>query len=209
MPQVPEVVRELHGRRLRTCRVALAHLRPAGQPGLDEVPARPVRHAAAQLLEELGTLRPRPHQRHLAAEDVPQLRKLVEPRSAHEGAGRRDARVVGPRPDGLARTLGVGAHRPELVDRECLAVLAEPDLAQEHRSRRPPHEQREQREEREREHAQHQRSGDVHRPLGVARVRAAVEVEHAHEPLVRQVLDRHPPERVLVELGELDHPEAR
>ena len=34
-------------------------------------------------------------------------------------------------------------------------------------------------------------------------------MEHAHEPLVRQVLDRHPPERVLVELGELDHPEAR
>ena len=50
---------------------------------------------------------------------------------------------------------------------------------------------------------------EVESTLDSPRVAALIEVQHAHEPVMGKILDRHPAERVFVELGELDDPEAR
>ena len=100
MAEIPEVVRQLRSRLLGARGIALADLSPAGQTGLDQVSTRPERDTVAQLSEELRPFRPRPHQRHLAAQDVPELRKLVEPKPAHDAARPRQLRIVRARPNG-------------------------------------------------------------------------------------------------------------
>ena len=70
-----EVVRELlRHRRL----VAAAHLREAGQAGPDDEPLPVRRQLVRKLLEEDGPDRTRPDETHVAAEDVEELRDLVE-----------------------------------------------------------------------------------------------------------------------------------
>ena len=91
-------------------------------------------------------VRPRADEAHLAAEDVPQLRQLVDARLA-AGSGRarvtRGSSVIlnaappGPRcgPGGPARSASASvAHRPELHDRERAARQAGALLPEEHRS---------------------------------------------------------------------------
>src|SRR5688572_5856347 len=53
-------------------------LRPAGDAGLDLVAQHVLRDAVLELLDEVGALRPRADDRHVAADDVPELRQLVE-----------------------------------------------------------------------------------------------------------------------------------
>ena len=64
---------------------------------------------------------------------VPELRQLVEPRPPQEPADRRDRGRRSARPHGAGRRFGVLPHRPELVDREDAAVLADALLVIEHR----------------------------------------------------------------------------
>ena len=101
---VPEV--ELDPLRPRQ-RGAAVDLGPAGDPGLD-------REAAALALGVLVDLgldrRARPDDRHVAAQDVPEVRQLVERVAAQDRAGARDARVA--RGDGQARAGELGAVRP-------------------------------------------------------------------------------------------------
>ncbi len=87
-------------------------------------------------------------------------------------------------------------------------MLADAGLAQQHRALGAAHQQGEDREERQRDPEQQHCPDDVGRALGVPRVRALVEVQHAHEPRPGQVADGNAAERVLVELCELEHPEA-
>ena len=47
---------------------------------------RPERHLGLEVVEELRPLRPRADDRHLAAQDVPELRQLVEAEEAQEPA---------------------------------------------------------------------------------------------------------------------------
>src|SRR5207247_8571004 len=67
------------------------------------------------------------YQRHVAAEDVPQLRPLVDRELAQIAADRRQARIVGDlerrRPpvevcDARLQFFGIVAHRPEFIERE-------------------------------------------------------------------------------------------
>ena len=83
-----EVVRELlRHRRL----VAAAHLREAGEPRADDEPLPVRRQLRGELLEEARTDRARADERHVAAQDVPELRQLVELRRLQAAA---DARVL-------------------------------------------------------------------------------------------------------------------
>ena len=71
--------------------VAAEHLPEAGHPGLQvEAAAGP----AVDVVVLLGDQRPRADQAHLAAEDVDQLRQLVERAAAQEPADPGDARIV-------------------------------------------------------------------------------------------------------------------
>ena len=72
-------------------RVAAVHLRPAGDAGAD-VQAPPLALVIARrLLDEVGA---RADEAHLPAEDVDELRQLVQPRAAEPAARARDPRVA-------------------------------------------------------------------------------------------------------------------
>src|SRR5437764_4121589 len=128
MPDVPQVIRELLGRTDAIGCVAAPVLRPSRQPGLYEEPPIPVRDALFEHPDELGPLRPGADDGHLAADGVPQLRKLVEPRPPQNSPDSRDPRIAFGSPAGLPARLTGRDHRPELVHLERLATLAEARL---------------------------------------------------------------------------------
>src|SRR4051812_34654720 len=85
--------------------------------------------------------RPRPHEAHLALEDVPELGELVEAQMPQAAPDARDARVVlevkPVRIDAVGEELRsarlrVHVHRPELEDVEAPAALADAALSEEH-----------------------------------------------------------------------------
>src|SRR5947207_3065899 len=67
------------------------HLRPAGHARLHFVPQHVLRNAVLRLLDELRALGTRSDDRHVAAQDVPELRQLVEVRAPQKLAERRHA----------------------------------------------------------------------------------------------------------------------
>src|SRR5437870_3896444 len=101
--------------------------------------ARPERHGSLDLGDELRTLGPRAHDRHVPAQDVPELRQLVDPRPAHEAPRSRHAWIVRRSPDRGTGLFRVVTHRPELEHHERSAAFAQPWLAEDDRSGRPPY----------------------------------------------------------------------
>src|SRR5438105_12817974 len=94
MPDVPQVIRELLGGTDAIGCVAAPDLRPSRQPGLDEKPPIPKRDALFEHPNELRPLRARADDGHLAADGVPQLRKLVEPRPPQNSPDSGDPRIA-------------------------------------------------------------------------------------------------------------------
>jgi hypothetical protein len=120
----------------------------------------------AELLHERRTLGARTHQRHVAAQHVPQLRQLVQAGAAQDLADTGDAVIGGDIPRVVA--VGVDPHGAELQQLERMAVLADPDLAEQHRPwarHLDRHGQR--RQHRCRQDQQQARHGDVEGPLGL------------------------------------------
>src|SRR4051812_26172227 len=76
---VEQVVLQLLHRVLEAGAVGVAHLRPPGEPGFDDMALAVERDLLAERLHELGAFGARSDQAHLADEDVPELRQLVEP----------------------------------------------------------------------------------------------------------------------------------
>src|SRR6185436_19328725 len=90
-------------------------------------------------------MRPWAHQAHVPQEHVPELRQLVDAPATQRLAELRDPRVVGQLerrtaldlvtgPERVALRVGAAAHRPELGDRERLAITARARLAEEDRA---------------------------------------------------------------------------
>src|SRR5581483_11571633 len=105
--------------------------RPAGDARADEMPLGVARMLLLELLHENRPLGARTDHRHVAAQDVEELRQLVERGAADEFADLRHARVADRR-EASAVLLRVGAHRAELEDLERLAAAPDPLLAVEH-----------------------------------------------------------------------------
>src|SRR5690606_35931126 len=103
-----------------TERVPPLDLREPGDARHPLVTPSLLRRVAAEVLRQE---RPRPDERHVAADDVPELRQLVERERAEEPSEPRQARFV--RLAGRARP-----HRPELEQREGAGVLADPERAE-------------------------------------------------------------------------------
>src|SRR5664280_870456 len=101
------------------------HLRPAGQPGLDLEPAQLPGGIAVDLIAK-G--RARSHDAHVASENVPELRQLVEREAAQRSPGARDARVAAVDRVARAYLLGAHDHRAQLEQLEVAAVLANTPL---------------------------------------------------------------------------------
>src|SRR5262249_1392839 len=70
---------------------AAVHLRPAGDAGLD---VEPVPLMLVVLLDLVAECRPRADHAHLAADDVPELRQLVEREPAQPASGACDPGVA-------------------------------------------------------------------------------------------------------------------
>ena len=141
-------------------------------PGLTCEPELVLRRVA---LDEVELLRPRADDRHVAAQDVDQLRQLVDARPAQHPADARHARVgleLEHRVRELVEAdelreprLGVSHHRAELEHLERPRPLAAAGLAEEDRQAgieqdREPGEQ----EERKRHREDDQRDDEVERP---------------------------------------------
>ncbi len=107
-------------------------LRPAGHAGFDEVAREVVRDLAGELVDVIGALGARADEAHVAAEDVPELGKLVDVPATKEGADAEKARVAAG--GGVARRVGgggVGSHAAKFVEREGAMAGADAGLAEE------------------------------------------------------------------------------
>src|SRR5215510_16559250 len=82
----------------------------------------------AQLLDEERAFGARPDEAHLAAQDIDELRNLVQAGFANESADTGDARVAVLRPLRPAVFFGVLQHRAELDDLEDAPIFAYPFL---------------------------------------------------------------------------------
>lgn len=94
------------------------------QTGANNVSAVEIPDFLAKLPDELRPLRPRSHKAHVAAEDVPELGKLVEGHGAKDAANASDARVALRRWYGPPFLIRVGNHRAELDTPELPAVFS-------------------------------------------------------------------------------------
>src|SRR3954447_1465962 len=134
---------------------------------------------AVDLLLELRRHRPRAHQAHVALQDVPELRQLVDARAPEEAADARDARIVleqqprrvlTERAQLLHEVVRVLDHRPELVEPELAARATHAHLREEDRAARvEPDRHGRERHERQREQEGRRSDRDVHRALHRAR----------------------------------------
>src|SRR5579859_6973474 len=110
------------------------NLRPPGR-------ARPHRPAAFVKGNLLGPVklflnheRPGTDKRHVAAENIVELRKFVEPRLPQEAARHRKSRIALLRRLAFATLRILHAHRTELIQREDLPVPADSLLSKQDRS---------------------------------------------------------------------------
>ena len=162
-----EVVRELLGHRGL---VAAPHLREAGQPGPHHEPL-PV---GGQLVRELGEEprpdRPRPDERHLAAQHVPELRDLVELRRLQPAP---DPRVLelGPADELLAEVgpeprLGIAASAcgTSASGRSAPRGPTRSPRVEDGPAARDQHEHGDDRRDREQQQPEEQGEDDVERP---------------------------------------------
>lgn len=87
-------------------------------------------------LDELGALRARPDEGHLAGEDVEELRELVDGGFPDEAADTGDARVAWDGPALLFVGFGLLHHGAELIHHERLVMKADTLLLEDDRARR-------------------------------------------------------------------------
>ena len=145
----------------------------AGQPDADAMAVRVARDVFAEALHVLGALGARADEGHVAADDIPQLRQLVERGAAQEAAD-RGAPVDALDTAGGAAVNGdeagvVGdAHRAELEHLEDLAVLADAALAEEDgTARAAAHGERERDQQRQDEQQRDERDAAADEVLGL------------------------------------------
>ena len=109
-------------------------LRPAGDAGLDQMAQAIIRDPRRIIFVMGDGVRARPHQRHVAGQDIQKLRQLIQAGDAQKFAHPGDARIA------LAGLHHLGAvlqhmHGAEFVDVEDFAVPADAPLAEEGRTR--------------------------------------------------------------------------
>src|SRR6185369_10630761 len=93
--------------------IRITYLRPTGESGLNHETFLIVRHFLCELRDHLGTLGAWADERHVAAQDMPELRDFIDAIPAEEAADKRDPRVIffGPF---CAIPFCIDAHRAQL-----------------------------------------------------------------------------------------------
>ena len=154
--------------------VACLHLPQTGHTGWH---AQSVEQSVVELRHLVGQRRPRPHEAHLAAQHVPQLRQLVERRGAKHTSDARHTRVVleleqwpGPlvrSPQHRQLGFGLDTHGAELDHVERAAVATHAALPEQHRAPVVEDDRRSDQDGEGRSEGEHRkRAEEVEQPLG-------------------------------------------
>src|SRR6266516_2789896 len=102
------------------------YLRPTGDAGPHFESAPLPRRVARDLIRERGAWA---DEAHVPAEDVPQLRQLVDGKPPQQTAGTRDARIALVDGEAGALVLRPDLHRPQLHELELRSVQADAPLS--------------------------------------------------------------------------------
>ena len=114
--------------------VVEGNLCPTSEPGLDEEAPIKSRLQSSQLVRETLANRPRPDNRHFAAQNVEKLWQLVDTGLTQHTPQPGDARIILCRPSRSDVALGVVAHCAKFYTLEWSAIAAQTLLNEEHRS---------------------------------------------------------------------------
>jgi len=126
MADIMEIVAEpLFETRITAPSVNLGVSREAASNG---VPQMVIRVFVRKLAGELGALRPRPHKTHITPEHVPELRKLIQARTAEVITNARASRITRHRPNRSKVAFRLFAHRSEFDHGELPAFETDPCL---------------------------------------------------------------------------------
>jgi len=109
-------------------------LRVTGETRTDNMAKVIARELLTEFAGEFGTFGPRSDKTHVAAKNIPELRKFVEAETAKIMTHSCAAGIVRNRPDGTEMALGILMHAAEFHDRETMAVQSDASLAIENRS---------------------------------------------------------------------------
>src|SRR5687768_12459510 len=121
---VEKIVLQLLSRIRDRRAVRILDLRPAGQSRRDQMALFVVRNLLGELGHKVRALRPRADETHFAAQDVPELRNLVDARFAQDATDARRAIVAFTGPHRTVR-FRVYSHRTKLEQGKRPAVLAD------------------------------------------------------------------------------------
>eukprot|EP01136_Pigoraptor_vietnamica_P003704 Opistho-1_new@33256 len=185
--------------------MALVDLRPAGDARPHDMAVAVERQFLLIPFGEHFRLGPRPDPAHLAAQDVHDLRQLVDARPAQEPAEPGDARIIVAGHRRAPRILGhfAASHRAELEHRERAPAIAHAGLAEERRAGRfspdrngDNHEDRQQRDQRQR------RGNHID---DVLQSQIGVERDERAERVFPQMIDANPARHRFIKLLGIHH----
>jgi hypothetical protein len=145
--------------------VATVHLRPTGHARTNLVSSRLTFGVLGQVLDQK---RSRSYQAHVASEDIPHLRQLVEARRPQEPAEWREPVCVRKQ---LADLVSLVGHRAELQQRERCSVQAWTLVTKEHRApHSPADEDRERHQKRRRKRQPEAGDKEIEETFGIHRL---------------------------------------
>src|SRR5260370_18584061 len=112
---VVEVVLQLDNGVLDGVTVFVIDLRPARNSRLDAMALAVVGNLLLEFSDEFGPLRARADDRHIAPQDVEQLRQLIQMELAQPSSYGRNSGIVLLGPHRAAVSLGIGPHGAEFI----------------------------------------------------------------------------------------------
>ena len=138
MADVVEVVLKLLDCVLVALAVRIIHLRPAGDPRFHQLPEMIKWNLFLIPFGALDPLRARADQAHVALEDIPKLRQLIEPQFPQPSSGMRYAGIILPRVK-IGRLFShlirvAHKHRAELICRKNVTFATDTGLPEDCRS---------------------------------------------------------------------------
>src|SRR6266568_6856566 len=135
MADVVEIVLKLLKRILVALAVRIIHLRPAGDSWLHQVPEMIERNCFLVALSASDPFRAWTNQAHVALEDIPKLRQLIEPEFPQPAPRTGYARIVVPRVEiGRILVQVTHEHRAKLVCRKDTTFAPDTRLPKDYRT---------------------------------------------------------------------------
>src|SRR6266478_1318606 len=135
MPDIIEIVLKFFARVFIAFAVRIIHLRPPGDPWLHQMPEMIKRYPLLILFRAPDPFRAWTNQAHVALEDIPKLRQLIEPQFPQPAPGAGYAWIIVPRVEiGRILVQVTHEHGAELVCRKDMTFAPDTRLPEDGRS---------------------------------------------------------------------------